>query len=135
MLTKRLLLLPLVLLTACKPPTPAERMESILSWLGTAGMVGDAWLRHATPDTYSRQTLELSGETLRQISSDLRRSPPPAIDGPALDSVLTSSRRRIARMAALIRAKDAPNFAHTLDSLRIDQRMVKAFADSIKSRL
>jgi hypothetical protein len=134
MRTKRFLLLSLILAVACKPPTPTEQMGSILSWIGTAGMAGDAWLRHTTPDTYSRQTLELSSETLGQISSQLLESPPPAVDTAALDNLLTGSRQRIARMAALIRAKDAPSFARELDSLRANQNTVKALAHSIESK-
>lgn len=134
MLAKRLLLVSLIIVAACKPPTPAERMDSILSWIGTAGMAGDAWLRHATPDTYTRQTLELSGKTLEQTSRDLLKSPPLAVDTGALDSILTRSRNRTVRLAALVRAKDAPDFARQLDSLRADQKAVKAFADSIESK-
>jgi hypothetical protein len=134
MRTKRLLLLSFILAAACKPPTPAEQMDSVLSWIGTAGMAGDAWLRHTTPDTYTRQTLELSSETLGQISKDLLESSPGAVEPAALDSLLTASRRRIARMAALIMAKDVPDFARQLDSLRADQKTLKAFADTIKSK-
>jgi hypothetical protein len=133
MRTKRLLLVSLILAAACKPPTPTEQMDSILSWIGTAGMAGDGWLRHTTPDTYTRQTLELSSRTLAQISNDLLESRPTAVDTAALDSVLTGSRRRIARMAGLIGAKNAPAFAIQLDSLRTDQKTVKALADSIES--
>lgn len=134
MRTKRFLLLSLILAVACKPPTPTEQMGSILSWIGTAGMTGDAWLRHTTPDTYSRQTLELSSETLGEISNQLLKSPPPLADTAALGTLLAGSRQRIARMAALIGAKDAPNFARELDSLRVDQKTVKALADSIESK-
>lgn len=131
---KRLLLLSLTLASACKPPTPSEQMDSILSWIGTAGMAGAAWLRHTTPDTYTRQTLELSSKTLAQISKELLESPPAALDTAALDSVLTGTRQRIARMAALIQAKDVPDFARQLDSLRADQKTVKALADTIEAR-
>jgi hypothetical protein len=134
MTAKRLLLLSLILAAGCKPPTPAEQMDEILSWIGTARMAGEAWLRHSTPDTYTRQTLELSSETLHQMSDDLLESAPRTVDTFALDTVLTGSHRRIARMAALIRAKDAPDFARELDSLRADQRTVKALADSIESK-
>ena len=134
MRTKRLLLLPLALVFACKPPTPAEQTDSILSWIGTAGMAAAAWLRHTTPDAYTRQTLELSSTTLSQISKDLLESPLPAVDTLALDSLLTGSRQRIARMAGLVREKNAPAVARTLDSLRSDLRNIKAFADSIESR-
>lgn len=134
MRTKRPLLLSLALVLACKPPTPAEQIESILSWIGTARMAGDAWLRHTTPDTYTRQLLELSGETLSRISRDLLKSPPPAIDTTALDSVLTESRRRIARMAVSITAKNAPAFARELDSLRINQRFLQQVSNDIGSR-
>ena len=131
---KRLLLIPLILAAACKPPTPAEQMDSILSWIGTAGMAGAAWLRHTTPDTYTRETLELSANTVSQVSNELLKSPPMVVDTAALDSVLTRSRNRITRMAGLIREKNAPDFARQLDSLRADQKTVKALADSIGSK-
>jgi hypothetical protein len=37
-------------------------------------------------------------------------------------------------MAALIAAKNAPDFARELDSLRADQRIVKRLSDSIESK-
>ena len=134
MRVKRLLVISVVVLAACKPPTPAEQMDSIQSWLATAEMVGQAWLRHTTPDKYSRQTLELSHETLLQISSDVLKSPPHSVDSAALDSVLTKSRGDVALMARLIRAKDAPDFARRLDSLRADEKIVKQLSRSIESR-
>jgi hypothetical protein len=133
MRTKRLLVLSLALATACKPPTPAEHMDSALSWIGTAGMAGDAWLRQTTPDTYTRQTLELSHQNLRQISNDLLESPPHGPDSAYLNAVLARSRRRIARLAVLITAKNAPDFARELDSLRAEQRIVKQLSDRIES--
>jgi hypothetical protein len=96
-------------------------------------MAGDAWLRHTTPDKYTRQTLELSHETLLQLSDDLLKSPPSGIDTAALDSVLTRSRDRIARMARLVQAKNSPAFLGQLDSLRSDQKIVKQLSDSIES--
>ena len=134
MRAKRLLLVSLILVAACKPPTPVEEIDSILSWIGTAGMAGDAWLRHTTPDKYSRETLELSSATVGQISKDLLETPPSGTDTAALDSVLTRSRATIARMAALITAKDAPDFARELDSLRVDQKILKQFSDSIETK-
>ena len=134
MRAKRLLLVSLILAAACKPPTPAEQMDSILSWIGTAGMAGDAWLRHTTPDTYTRQTLELSTEILGQISKDLLESLPNAVDSAALDTALAAPRERIARMAALIRAKDAPDFARQLDSLRADHGILKQLSDRLESK-
>ena len=134
MRVKRLLVISVVVLAACKPPTPAEQMDSIQSWLATAEMVGQAWLRHTTPDKYSRQTLELSHETLLQISSDVLKSPPHSVDSAALDSVLKKSRGDVALMARLIRAKDAPDFASQLDSLRADEKIVKRLSRSIESR-
>lgn len=131
---KRLLALSVALVTACKPPTPAEQMESIQSWLGTAVMVGDAWLRHTAPDTYSRQTLDLSHETLLQISEELLKSPPSGTDNATLDNALSRSNSRVIQLARLIEAKDAPGFTRQLDSLRADQKLVKRFADSIESK-
>ncbi|HYU53071.1 MAG TPA: hypothetical protein VEK37_09010 [Gemmatimonadaceae bacterium] len=131
---KRLLVVPLLAAAACNPPPPAEQMDSVISWLGTAGMVGDAWLRHTTPDKYTRQTLELSHDTLLQIADDLLKSPPTGIDTASLDSVLTRSRGHVAQMARLVEAKDAPSFSSQLDSLRADEKLVKQFSDSIESR-
>jgi hypothetical protein len=134
MIVKRLLAVSMVFVAACKSPTPVEQMDSIESWLATSGMVGEAWLRHTTPDDYSRQTLELSHETLLQISTELLKSPPPLLDSAMLDTVLTKSRGHIDQMTRLIEAKDAPDFAHELDSLRADVKIVHQLADSIKPR-
>jgi hypothetical protein len=131
--TKRLLVLSLILATACKPPTRAEQMESVLSWIGTAGMAGNAWLRHTTPDSYTRQTLELSHEKLGQISDDLLKSPPAGVNSASLNMVLARTRRRIARMGTLITAKNAPDFTHELDSLRVDQRLLKRMSDRVET--
>ncbi|HEY8853033.1 MAG TPA: hypothetical protein VIM36_12680 [Gemmatimonadaceae bacterium] len=134
MRVKRLLVISVVIAAACKSPTPAEQMASVRSWLATAAMMGEAWLRHTTPDKYSRQTLGLSHGMLFQISRDLLKSPPRSVDSAALDSVFTSSRGHVAQMARLIEAKDAPDFARQLDSLRADQKIVKQLSDSIESR-
>jgi hypothetical protein len=131
---KRFLVVPLLFVLACKPPTPTEQMDDIVSWVGTAGMLGDAWLRHTTPDKYTRQTLELSDQFLLQIGSDLLKSPlPPAVDSAVLDSAITRSRFHIAQMARLVEEKNAPDFTKQLDSLRMDQRLVKRLSDSIES--
>jgi len=128
---KRTLVVAIALLSACKLPTPAEQMDSIQSWLATAGMVGEAWLRHTTPDKYSRETLELSRETLFKISADLLASLPPATDSAMLDSILVRSRGRVDRMARLIAARNAPEFARQLDSLRADEKLVKALSEGM----
>ncbi|MEO8910213.1 MAG: hypothetical protein ABI408_08300 [Gemmatimonadaceae bacterium] len=130
---KRFSVIAMALLAACKPPTPAKQMDSIQSWLATAELDGDAWLRHAAPDNYSRQTLELSRETLLQVSHDLLSSHPPGVDSAMLDSVLIRSRRHIGQMSRFIEAKNPPAFARQLDSLRADQKIVKRIANSIES--
>jgi hypothetical protein len=129
----RSLLIAVALATACKSPTPADQMDSILSWVGTAGMTGEAWLRHTTPDKYSMQTLQLSSETILQISTQLLKSPPSSVDSSALDSTITRTREHIAQMARLIEAKNSPAFARQLDSLRADQKLVKQLSDSIEA--
>jgi hypothetical protein len=130
---ERLLAIPLLVLLACKQPTPAEQLDSILSWLATAGMAGDAWLRHTTPDRYTRETLELSHQTIAQISDELLKKPGPGTDTASLDSLLTRSRGRIAQMARFVEAKNSPAFATELDSLRADEKLVKQRADSAES--
>jgi len=131
---KQTLVVAIALLGACKSPTPAEQMDSIQSWLATAGMVGEAWLRHATPDKDSRKTLELSRETLFKISNDLLASLPPATDSATLDGILVRSRGRVDMMARLIAARNAPEFAHQLDSLRADEKLVKALSESMSKQ-
>ena len=128
---KRPLVLAVTLLGACKPPTPEEQMDSIKSWLATSEMVAEGWLRHTNPDKYSRQTLELSHETLVQISTDLLSSLPPAVDSAALDSVLASSRGHIDQMARLIAAKNSPDFRRHLDSLRTDEKTVEQLSNGM----
>jgi hypothetical protein len=130
---KRFLVVPLLFVLSCKPPTPTEQMDDIVSWVGTAGMLGDAWLRHTTPDKYTRQTLELSDQFLLQIGSDLKSRLPPAVDSAVLDSAITRSRFHIAQMARLVEEKNAPDFTKQLDSLRMYQRLVKQLSDSIES--
>jgi hypothetical protein len=125
------LVLAIILLGACKPPTPEEQMDSIKSWLATSEMVGEAWLRHTTPDKYSRQTLELSRRTVLQISSDLLPSLPPAVDSAMLDSVLVRSRGHLDQMARLIQAKNSPDFRSQLDSLRADEKIVEQISDGM----
>lgn len=134
MRAKRPLALSVILVAACKSPTPAEQMDSVQSWLATAAMTGEAWVRRTTPDTYSRQTLELSSEKVLQLSRQLLKSPPAAIDSAALDHAITGSRRRITRMARLIEQKNAPEFTRQLDSLRADQTIVKQLADRIEPK-
>lgn len=127
---KRLLVAPLVILFACKPPTPAEQLDSALSWVATARMAGDGWLQHTTPDKYTRETLELSQQTLLQLGTELLKAPVPGVDTASLDSVLTRSRGHIAQMAALVIAKNSPGFRQQLDSLISDEVLVKQFADA-----
>lgn len=131
---KRTLVVAIALLGACKSPTPAKQMDSIQSWLATAGMVGEAWLRRTTPDKYSRETLELSREKLFKISNDLLASLPPATDSAKLDSLLVRSRGRVDKMARLIAARNAPEFARQLDSLRADEKLVKALSEGMSKQ-
>ena len=130
---KRFLVVPLLLALACKPPTPAEQMDTILSWIATARMVGDAWLRGTTPDKYTRQTLELSDHMLLETATELLKSPPPSIDSAAFDSVLTRTRLQIKEMGRLVEEKAAPEFRSPWDSLRIYEKIVKQVSDKVGS--
>src|SRR5258706_14309308 len=112
---ERLLVLPVLFCLACKPPTPAERMDSMLSWLATARMTGEAWLRHTTPDTYSRQTLELSGEKIGQVATDLLKSPPSGVDTAAPDALSRRSRGTAAVKAARHPPENAPAFGRPIE--------------------
>ena len=131
---KRLLVASLLFSLACKSPTPGEQLDSVISWLGTAGMAGDAWLRHTTPDAYTRQTLELSHDTLLQLADDLLKAPLPGVDSASMDSVLTRSRGRVAEMARLVQDKNSPAFKGQLEALRTDEKAVKQMADALSPK-
>jgi uncharacterized membrane protein len=109
-------------------------MDSALSWLGTAEMAGEAWLRHTTPDKYTRQTLEHSNEALRSIAHDLLKAPPGGIDTASLSRALARNQDHIAQMVRLVRERNAPAFSSQLDSLRADRKVVKQLADDIKPK-
>ena len=133
MRVKRFLVVPLLLAVACKPPTPAEQMQRLTSWTATARMVGDAWLWRTTPDTYTRQTLELSDHMLLETGSQLLESPPPSIDSATLDSVLARTRFQIREMARRVEEKAAPEFRQPWDSLAIYEKMLKQMSEKVES--
>jgi hypothetical protein len=132
-LRKSILLFVLCALSAgCKSPTPAEQMQKILSWMSTADMAAQAWVNHTTPEKYTRQTLGLSEETIRQTADEFLKSPPSDVDSSSLHSLLTRSSGRIAQMARLIEVGNAPEVIRELDSLRIEKSAVKEIADKLE---
>jgi len=134
MSAKRLAVLSILLAAACKSPSATEQMDSAISWLGTAGMTGEAWLKHTTPDKYTRQTLDLSHDSLIDIGSGLFKSLPAGIDSAAVDSAFSRSTGHIALMAKLVEQKNSPDFRSLLDSLYADEKVVKQLADSIEAK-
>ena len=134
MSTKRFAVLSLLFALGCKSPSATEQMDSVISWIGTAGLTGEAWLRHTTPDKYTRQTLELTNKSLIDISSGLFKSLPAGIDSASLDSALTRSNEHVGLMAKLVEQKNSPDFRTLLDSLYSDERVVKQFADSVEAK-
>ena len=132
--TKRLAVLALLFAVACKSPSATEQMDSVISWIATAGLTGEAWLRHTTPDKFTTQTLEESHSSLLDISSGLFKSLPAGIDSAALDSALTRSNEHIGLMAKLVEQKNSPDFRSMLDSLYGDEKVVKQFADSVEAK-
>ena len=63
-------LLIVTLLASCSGKTSAEDIDkerqSVSSWVATANMVGDAWIRGAVPNKYAEQTLKRATEELRK---------------------------------------------------------------------
>ena len=63
-------LLILILLASCSGKNSAEdidkEIQNISSWVATANMVGDAWVRDVVPNKYAEQTLKKSTEKLRK---------------------------------------------------------------------
>ena len=134
MARKRLAVVSIVFALACKPPTASEQMDSVISWLATAAMAGEAWLNRATPDKYTSQTLELSHDSLLQIATGLFKSLPAGIDSASVDSALTRTSGHIGLMAKLVEQKDSPDFRTLLDSLYADEKVVKQIADSVEAK-
>jgi hypothetical protein len=131
---RRPAVLSLLFALACKPPSATEQMDSVISWLGTAGMTGEAWLRHTTPDKYTRQTLELTHNSLIDIGTGLFKALPPGIDSASVDSALSRSTGHVATMARLVDQKNSPDFRTVLDSLYSDEKIVKQIADSVEAK-
>ena len=132
--TKPLAIVLLLFALACKPPSASEQMDSAVSWVASAGMAAEAWLRHATPDKYTKQTLDLSHDSLLDIGSSLFKSLPAGIDSATVDSALTRSSTHIGLMAQLVERKDSPDFRALLDSLYADERVVKQLSDSVEAK-
>jgi hypothetical protein len=122
-----------LLAASCKPPSPTEQMDAILSWVGTTVLLGEAWLRHTTPDAYTRQTLTYSREQLSETGQGLLKSLPSGIDSAALDSAVTSSGTHIAQLARLVEAKNSPAFTQQLDSLRLVQQRLKQISSQLEA--
>jgi arginine/lysine/ornithine decarboxylase len=63
-------LLILTLLASCSGKSSVEDMDketqNISSWVATANMVGDAWIRNVVPNNYAEQTLKRATEELRK---------------------------------------------------------------------
>lgn len=63
-------LLIVTLLASCSGKTSAEDIDketqSVSSWVATANMVGDAWIRGTVPNKYAEQTLKRATEELRK---------------------------------------------------------------------
>ena len=68
-------LLILTLLASCSGKNSTEDMDqetqSISSWVATANMVGDAWIRGAVPNKYAEQTLKRATEELQKEKSKI----------------------------------------------------------------
>ena len=134
MTAKRLAVLAVLFTAACKSPSATEQMDSVISWIGTAGMTGEAWLKHTTPDKYTSQTLDLSRASLIDITSQIFKALPAGIDSAGLDSALTRSTEHVGLMAKLVEQKNSPDFRSLLDSLYADEKVVKQFADSVEAK-
>ncbi|MFN6483532.1 MULTISPECIES: hypothetical protein [unclassified Nostoc] len=68
-------LLILTLLASCSGKTSVEDIkketQNISSWVATANMVGDAWIRNVVPNKYAEQTLKKATEELRKEKDEI----------------------------------------------------------------
>lgn len=119
---------------ACRSAGVSKQMDAIVSWLGTAGMTGEAWLRRTTPDAYTRRTLELSHDSLLELRGALFKSLPAGIDSAALAGALGRSGGQIALMARLVEEKNSPGVRRQLDSLYAEKKLIEQLADGIERR-
>jgi hypothetical protein len=123
---------------ACaKSPSEKDIVGSMVSWIGTADMASQAWLNHTTFDRYTRQTLELSAQTLDEQQKQLREISvpnPPAFVSLGLDSAVTRAGHSMTLIAGFIAANDAPDVQMQLDSLRAAKKIVLAASDSLEKQ-
>jgi hypothetical protein len=101
--------------------------------MATADMAGQAWVNHTAPEKYTRQTLELSRQTLQTTADQLLQSPPPEMDTAALHRLLRVSGDRIAQMARFVQSRNAPAVSAQLDTLRAETQTVGQIADRTKA--
>lgn len=118
-----------LLLACAKSPSEKDVVDSMVSWIGTGDMAAQAWLNHSTLDRYTRETLELSAQTLDQQLDQLKESAPR--HSLQLDSAVANARHSMTQIAGLIAAKNAPAVQPQLDSLRAAKRIVLAISDSL----
>ncbi len=129
-------------LAGCKAPDPAKELDSTLSWVATADLAAQAWLNHTTPESYTRQTLELSRSTLDERLDPLLKAiadEPPSEktastfrnSAPAISLLVRHASATIGRMALLVTARDAPSLQKELSSLRVDESSLKSISDSV----
>ena len=124
----------LIASTGCKSPTPAEQLQTVGSWLATADMTAQAWLNHTTPEKYTRETLDISSQTIARTTTELDKTPPADLDIASLDSLLTRSGHRVRLLERMVAGRDAPAVRLELDSLRIEEKLVRDLAERLKAK-
>jgi len=117
-----------------KTPSEKEIVDSMVSWIGTADMASQAWLKHTTFDRYTLETLELSAEKLGDQQKQLQETGALKSSGygsPGLDSAATRAAHSMITIAGLVGENDAPDVRIQLDSLRAAKKIVLAASDSL----
>ena len=134
-------LLILTFLASCSGKTSVEDMEKetqdISSWVATANMVGNAWLRNVVPNKYAEQTLKKATEELRKekdkidkikLSKDVTEH-----DKSRLLAEIIQLGNKIEEMSRYVGQKNRSEVQQKLGELAVEERSLNKLKKSSKA--
>jgi patatin-like phospholipase/acyl hydrolase len=114
----------LLLLTACSPSSPKDKLVEVLkttrSWAATAKMVAEAWQQGSIPDRYAGQTLAKSQQEIAKETNTLNNRP----------VLLLQLQQTIQLMGANVEGNKRMAIATSLQKLSAEQQQLDELAKS-----
>jgi uncharacterized protein (DUF3084 family) len=124
---------------ACSGSSTAEArkaLQAVTSWAATAHLVGDAWLAHAAPRTYTAQTLLHARQQLQKLQKQLqtlqsRLPPASAAERERLFTHIQNLTQTVSQMRSAVNQDDAARLRQQLTQLGTEQdALVSVLAQS-----